>query len=180
MIRYFSCLAAGVALLAQPSATPIPQQLTFTPYRQSGLYSVGETVGWQVVPGPVPPAYAFRWTIRRNNAVVLKQGKLDLSAGKDKIEVIGDQPGMIYVAVEPYSPEGAEAPAKYEGGNTGRNNGLYAVGAAVEPAKIGLSTPRPEDFDAFPLRKDFPLEGRAKDHGYWRKPSDEERDAPSR
>jgi NADH-quinone oxidoreductase subunit C len=30
----------------------------------------------------------------------------------------------------------------------------------------------PEDFDAFPLRKDFPLEGRTQDHGYWRKPSD--------
>ena len=35
------------------------------------------------------------------------------------------------------------------GGNTGRNNGLYAVGAAVAPAKLGLSTPRPDDFDAF-------------------------------
>ena len=35
------------------------------------------------------------------------------------------------------------------GGNTGRNNGLYAVGAAVAPFKIGLSTPRPLDFDAF-------------------------------
>ena len=37
----------------------------------------------------------------------------------------------------------------YIGGNTGRDNGLYAVGAAVAPAKIGLSTPRPDDFDAF-------------------------------
>jgi NADH-quinone oxidoreductase subunit C len=33
----------------------------------------------------------------------------------------------------------------------------------------------PEDFDAFPLRKDFPLEGREKDHGYWRRPEDEGR-----
>lgn len=33
----------------------------------------------------------------------------------------------------------------------------------------------PESFDAFPLRKDFPLEGREKDHGYWRKPEDDER-----
>ena len=30
-----------------------------------------------------------------------------------------------------------------------------------------------EGFDAFPLRKDFPLEGRAKDHGNWRKPEDD-------
>ena len=35
------------------------------------------------------------------------------------------------------------------GGNTGRNNGLYAVGAAVAPGKLGLSTPRPPDFDTF-------------------------------
>jgi NADH-quinone oxidoreductase subunit C len=33
----------------------------------------------------------------------------------------------------------------------------------------------PYDFDAFPLRKDFPLEGREQDHGYWRKPEDDER-----
>ena len=37
----------------------------------------------------------------------------------------------------------------FAGGNTGRNNGLYAVGAAVAPTKIGLTTPRPSDFDAF-------------------------------
>ena len=43
---------------------------------------------------------------------------------------------------------GLRAPA-FEGGNTGRNNGLYAAGAAVAPAKLGLSTPRPGDFDAF-------------------------------
>ena len=49
------------------------------------------------------PTYAYKWTIRRNNAVVLKEGKLDLSSGKDRIEIAGDQPEMIYVAVEPYA-----------------------------------------------------------------------------
>jgi len=38
----------------------------------------------------------------------------------------------------------------------------------------------PEDFDAFPLRKDFPLEGRAKDHGDWRKPEDTAREKEGR
>ena len=37
----------------------------------------------------------------------------------------------------------------FTGGNTGRNNGFYAAGAAVAPARIGLSTPRPDDFDSF-------------------------------
>jgi cephalosporin-C deacetylase len=156
-------LIGAAAAIAQRGA-PIPQQLTFTPYHARGIYEIGETVGWTVSPGPVAPTYAYKWTIRRNNAIVLKQGKLDLSSGKDKIEIIGDQPEMIYVAVEAYaklapdspsadaapdaSPGRGAAPA-FDGGNTGRNNGLYAVGAAVAPSKLGLSTPRPDDFDAF-------------------------------
>ena len=59
---------------------------------------------WTVTPGPDAPAYAFKWTARRNNAVLIKQGKLDLSSGTDKIELTGEQPEMIYVAVEPYAP----------------------------------------------------------------------------
>lgn len=147
-------ILAAASAFAQP--VPIAQQLTFTPYHSSGIYDTGETVGWIVTPGPVAPTYAYKWTIRRNNAVVLKEGKLDLSSGKDKIEIAGDQPEMIYVAVEAYAnlpadEPAAEAapPASFVGGNTGRNNGLYAVGAAVAPTKIGLSTPRPDDFDAF-------------------------------
>jgi len=133
---------------------PIQQQLTFTPYHASGIYAAGETVGWTVTPGPAKPAYAYKWTIRQNNAVVLKEGKLDLSSGQDKIEITADGPEMIYVAVEPYAnlpakDAPAAAPPAFTGGNTGRNNGLYAVGAAVAPTKIGLSTPRPDDFDAF-------------------------------
>ena len=127
-----------------PPRAGIAEQLTFTPYHANGIYDLGETVGWTVTPGPVAPTYSYEWTIRRNNAVVLKEGKLDLSAGTDKIEIAGDQPEMLYVAVEPYAPEGP-----YTGGNTGRNNGWYAVGAAVAPQKLGLSTPRPEDFDVF-------------------------------
>ena len=88
------------------------------------------------------PTYTYKWTIRRNNADVLKEGTLDLTSGKDKIEITGDAPEMIYVAITP----DAAAPT---GGNTGRNNGLYAVGAAVAPTELGLSTPRPADFDSF-------------------------------
>ena len=135
--------AAGPGGPARPA---IEQQLTFTPYHATGIYDVGETVGWTVTPGPAKPAYHFKWTIRRNNAVVLKEGKLDLASGKDKIEITADEPEMVYVAIEPDAPNSGPA---YTGGNTGRNNGLYAVGAAVSPNRIGLSTPRPADFDTF-------------------------------
>ena len=147
-----------VAAVAFAQRVPIPQQLTFAPDHANDMYKVGETVGWTVTPGPVTPTYAYKWTIRRNNAVVLKEGKLDLSSGKDRIEITADQPEMIYVAVEAYadlSPgaapaaaPGGSAPA-FTGGNTGRSTGLYAVGAAVEPEKLSLSTPRPSDFDSF-------------------------------
>jgi cephalosporin-C deacetylase-like acetyl esterase len=151
-------------VFAQPA--PPVQQLLFHPYRPSDLYDVGDTVGWTVSRGPSPLTYAYKWTIRRNNKDVLKEGKLDLSSGKDRIEIVADQPEMIYVAIEPYAnlpvdntvkdkgasdattsnPAGTSA---FVGGNTGRNNGLYAVGAAVAPSGLGLSTPRPQDFDSF-------------------------------
>ena len=93
----------GTAIAAQRGG-PVPQQLTFTPYHPNGIYAIGDTVGWTVTPGPTPPTYAYRWTIRRNNAVVLKEGTLDLSSGHDTIEIAGDQPEMIYVAVQAYDP----------------------------------------------------------------------------
>jgi cephalosporin-C deacetylase-like acetyl esterase len=154
------------AAFAAAQRAPVQQQLAFTPYHASGIYEIGETVGWTVTPGPVDPTYAYKWTVRRNNAVVLKEGKLDLSSGKDKIEIAGDEPEMIYVAIEPVAKLAADSTAPdaaaatpaapgrgfstgFVGGNTGRNNGLYAVGAAVAPTKIGLATPRPADFDSF-------------------------------
>src|SRR4051794_32168998 len=158
MIRFFSRVLLVLVLFSgSPSAQrggPIAQQLVFTPYHANGVYDVGETVGWTVTPGATPPTYAYKWTVRRNNAVVLKEGKLDLTAGKATIEVVGDQPEMVYVAVEAYenlSPDASPAgdPPHFLGGNTGRNTGFYAVGAAVAPTKIGLSTPRPGDFDTF-------------------------------
>jgi cephalosporin-C deacetylase-like acetyl esterase len=134
----------AAALCSAQRGGPIAQQLTFVPYHSTGMYEIGDVVGWTVGPGPEKVPYSFKWTIRRNNAVVLKTGKLDLSSGKDKIEITGDQPEMIYVAIEPDSTA-----TPFVGGNTGRNNGLYAVGAAVAATKIGLAAPRPADFDSF-------------------------------
>jgi cephalosporin-C deacetylase-like acetyl esterase len=145
LVLLLSISATGFVHVPTARAT-IAQQLTFTPFHSNGIYGVGETVGWTVTPGPVPSTYQYKWTIRRNNAVVLKDGKLNLSSGRDTIQVAGDQPEMIYVAIEPYSDA---ADAHFDGGNTGRDTGLYAVGAAVAPAKLEVSTPRPPDFDAF-------------------------------
>jgi cephalosporin-C deacetylase-like acetyl esterase len=153
MPRTRTCLALAVLFAAAISSAqrgaPVPEQLVFTPYHATGIYDIGDTVGWTVTPGPVEPTYAYKWTVRRNNAVVLKEGKLDLSSGQDKIEINGGAPEMIYVAIEPVANSAAANSTDFVGGNTGRNNGLYAVGAAVAPDKIGLAAPRPADFDSF-------------------------------
>src|SRR5262245_31694209 len=100
MHRLLSRFALGVLLLsssrlawAQPGPQ-IQQQLVFTPSRATGIYDVGDTVGWKVSPGPAKVTHGYKWTIRRNNAVVLKEGRLSPS-GNDKIEIVVDQPGMI-------------------------------------------------------------------------------------
>lgn len=153
-VLIIAALITSVCAFAQRGPAPqrpqLAQQLTFTPYHAGGVYGIGETVGWTVTPGPDTPTYAYKWTVRRNNAIILKEGKLDLFSGKDKIEIPADQPEMIYVAVEPYATLAEADPVTgYVGGNTGRNNGLYAVGAAVAPSKLPLSASRPDDFDAF-------------------------------
>jgi cephalosporin-C deacetylase len=149
-------LATLVAASLSAQQAPIPQQLVFTPYRDSGIYDVGDIVGWTVTPATPPPTYAFKWTIRRNNAVVLKEGTLDFSTGKAAIEIVAEQPAMIYVAVEAYEDlapgttgRAADDASRFVGGNAGRNTGFYAVGAAVAPTKIPMSAPRPADFDTF-------------------------------
>src|SRR3954467_14655981 len=100
--RVLLVVVAFSGSLAAQRGGPIAQQLAFAPYHASGIYDVGETVGWRVTPGPTAPTYAYKWTIRRNKAVVLKEGKLDLSGGKATIEITGDQPEMLYLAVEAY------------------------------------------------------------------------------
>ncbi len=50
---------------------------------------------------------------------------------------------------------------------------MFGIGFAGHPDLRRILMP--DEFDAFPLRKDFPLEGREKDHGNWRRPDDDDR-----
>ena len=151
LLAILAIVVGAVPASAQRGA-PIPQQLTFAPYHASGIYDIGETVGWTITPGPAAPTYRYRWTIRQNNAVVLKDGVLDLANGKGTIEITAAQPGMIYVAVQAFedlTPSAGSGTPTFVGGNAGRNDGFYAVGAAIAPSKIEPATPRPQDFDEF-------------------------------
>jgi cephalosporin-C deacetylase-like acetyl esterase len=126
-------LVAGLASFFA-AAVAGAQQLALTPFNASGIYALGEKVGWTATlpPGTAAPAGGYAYTIKKNNLDVIQSGRLDLASGSATIETTLDEPAMLYVEVS--------APAG------GKRN---VVGAAVAPAKLHPSVPHPADFDAF-------------------------------
>ena len=117
---------------AQPPAQA-PPELTFSPFHENGIYSVGEVAGWTVISSPAAAASSttYTYTAKKNNQDVIKTGTIDLSASRATIEVSMNEPGMLYVQIT------------REGGSP------MTVGAAIEPRKILPAVPRPADFDQF-------------------------------
>src|ERR1044072_1683620 len=129
----FKIIAASIFLQAAAHLCSA-QQLTLTPYKASGIYGVGEKVGWTAsLPQGAVSTGDYAYTIRKNNQDVIKTGSLDFSAGRTSIEVTLDEPAMIYVQISSH-------------GDSGKG---MAVGAAVAPEKLRPSVPRPADFDSF-------------------------------
>jgi cephalosporin-C deacetylase len=102
----------------------------YVPYKANSIYSVGDTVGWNVTLPWTAPAASY--VIRKNNLVELGRGTLRPGTPA-KIEAKLDEPGMVYVEVIE---------------NTA-NAKPRALGAAVSPEKIQRAIPEPRDFDAF-------------------------------
>ena len=100
-----------------------------TPDRSTYTYKVGDKVGWTVSstgPSGLPET---TYTIKKNNAVVVQSGKLDLSGGKQRIEYVADEPEMLYMQFS--------------------SNPKKAYGAAVSPLELKPVATRPADFDSF-------------------------------
>jgi len=125
LLALFAC----TAIQADESAGAV-----YVPYHASGIYALGDTVGWNVT---LPwSAHAAHYVIRKNNLTQLGQG--DVKPGvPTKIEARLDEPGMVYVEVTENTPD-----AKPK-----------ALGAAVAPEKIAPSIPAPPDFDEFWSKK---------------------------
>src|ERR1044072_10010879 len=74
------------------------QQPTFTPYKASGIYAVGEKVGWTASPPPgAAPTAGYTYVVRKNNQDVIKTGTLDFSSGRAIIEGTLDEAAIVYV-----------------------------------------------------------------------------------
>jgi len=122
-----------IAALLLETGVAHAQTLSFTPLRSSGIYAIGEKAGWTVTvsPGAAMPAAGARYTIRKNNLEIVRTGVLDLSSGKAELDIVLNEPAMIYAQVD-----------------TGEARPV-ALGAAIAPTRLQPSVPRPVDFDAF-------------------------------
>jgi cephalosporin-C deacetylase len=130
---------AFIALLLIASPICPAQSIAFTPDKPSGIYAVGEKVGWTVsLPPGTTPSGQYTYTVRKNNLDVIQSGALDFSSGHARIEVTVSEPAMLYVQITPP----ASAPP------VPRDHPI-AAGAAVSPEKLDPSILRPADFDDF-------------------------------
>lgn len=127
LMRVALCAALLACAVARADESAGP---AFVPYEASGIYPLGETVGWHVT---LPwNSQSVSYVIRRNNLEELGHGII-VPGVPSKIEAKLDEPGMVYVEVTELAP-GAKP---------------KALGAAVAPEKIAPSIPAPRDFDAF-------------------------------
>src|SRR5689334_3011971 len=84
---FLFCLTAAPFCMAQ--------QPICTPYNASGIYRIGEKVGWTVtLPQGTAATGNYSYTIKKNNMAVLKTGNLDFSKGSDTIETTLNEPAM--------------------------------------------------------------------------------------
>jgi cephalosporin-C deacetylase-like acetyl esterase/lysophospholipase L1-like esterase len=106
------------------------QVISLTPLKPTGIYDLGEKVGWTLAAPKTSEKYSF--VLKKNNFETIESGDLDVTSGTAKIETSLNAPAMLYLEVK--SPR--------------RDRALIA-GAAVAPTKLQPSVARPADFDEF-------------------------------
>lgn len=134
--RLWSSLGVAIWIfLLAPVAVRGASPLELAPFHASGIYGLGQKVGWTVkLASPSATAgTACTYTIKQNDFNVIQSGPLDLSSGPAVIETSVDQPAMLYLEIRSADPKAKPVVA----------------GAAVDPTQLQPSVPCPADFDAF-------------------------------
>jgi len=134
---------AGLAIFLLPllifanTQGPVSPELVVVAHKSPGIYKLGEAAGWSVrVPDTwVADGRTVKYELRKNNLEVWKRGEFSQAEPSQKIELVGKEPGMLFLDIT--APDGKPV----------------TFGAAIEPTKIRPSHPRPKDFDAFWDRK---------------------------
>jgi cephalosporin-C deacetylase-like acetyl esterase len=128
-------ISVGAAVVLLAAGFSNAAQLVIVPDRAGGIYQVGDTVHWQVEwkeESDPPPAH---YRLLKGQLTEAGQGDLNFSNKAAGLETRFDAPGAMLVEVKWRTAEGGE----------GRATG----GAVAAPARIALSAPCPDDFDAF-------------------------------
>ena len=140
MKRTVLLLAGTIALGCAASAA----ELNFTPLKSSGIYAVGESVGWTVsLPSSVttPPDVTYTYTVKANAAETIGSGTFDVTTGAATIKFSLDHPAMVTVSVD---RSGAPPPAKPAPADANKvNDSLKALLAKNDPALKAI-------FDKYP------------------------------
>jgi cephalosporin-C deacetylase len=110
-----------------------PPLFSVLPDRTNGVYQVGETIHWQIKAAGGKASASAHYSVKRGEMVEVAQGDVELTNGAAELESKADAPGHLLLEVQA------------SGGHGGRALG----GAIIAPEKIGLSAPRPDDFDSF-------------------------------
>lgn len=140
-------LASPVVLSLVRSQNEAPANRTApivaTPLRLSALYKRGEPTGWRIsLPGSDSDG-RWRYTLKRDNAVVIDSGEIVPGAPARTIAATSSEPAMLFLSLSP--------------ANQNRSVKPLTFGAAVDPAGLRPVVPRPKDFDAFWARKIYEL-----------------------
>jgi len=141
--RIVLCSLAAFTLFAFQLGSLAAPAILVTPLKPGGIYELGDTVGWVVtlpegspVEGPFGEG-PFGFTVKKNNAVVMRSGNLEFKDGKATIEVKVDEPAMLYAQITPPAEEVA------------MRQRPMVFGAVVAPTKLRPVQLRPHDFDSF-------------------------------
>ena len=111
------------------------EQMMVAPDRTNGIYQVGDSVHWQIDwQGETNPPPAHYRLLKGGHAEV-GQGEVIFSNDVATLETTFDAPGTMLVKVKDDSADGKSKTA--------------LGGAVAAPDQIGLSAPRPADFDKF-------------------------------
>ena len=151
-LRFLLALAglflAHLPLLAQRGPAPAPI-LVAEPLHPSGIYGAGEKVSWTITlaPGATPPAGDFTYTVKTNNSAIIKTGSFNFASGSVTLEVVQNDPAMLYVQITPPpapptpAPEGNAALPAAPAPTTGANGTLPAATTPTPAASAAPSAP---------------------------------------
>lgn len=129
---------AAPVVTAQPTATNAIPLISVAPQKTSGVYASGEKIVWDVKLSEEGKTLVTTasYTLLKGGATSIGQGTLSFSNGVATVASSLNTPGTLLLQVTPPAFNNQKPVPAYGG-------------AAIDPDKIGVSAPAPDDFDAF-------------------------------